>query len=405
MADIIDIEYSAENDGEMIDSKMDLVDSIEEIMSFDIINASRANTVPIDQLTVLGAGVASILPSFRTITQTTMADTTGLYRLANEAVGDTLKVAKNGNFWGAFKTAGGKSKFAQLQAADPLTATSEIVTPINPATILMAAALFSMEKSIKDIEETQMHIMSFLEIEKESEIEADVETLSGIVSNYKLNWDNEHYITSNHKMILDIQRTARRNMLSYQKIVSDIVSGKKHAIVQSQVYSSLQDLLKKFKYYRLSLNTYSLASLMEIMLGGNFKEEYISGIEAEIKTLSDTYRTIFEECSVYLEKFSGTSFEKSLLSGLGTATKAVGKLIGSIPVVKEGPVDEFLIDSGSHIKENALGMIDNIVHAFAEISNPNTHVFTERMEDMIRIFNRTKQICFNDSTIYLIPEN
>ncbi len=34
--------------------------------------------------------------------------TSGLYRLANQSVGDVLKVAKNGNFRGAFKTAEGK---------------------------------------------------------------------------------------------------------------------------------------------------------------------------------------------------------------------------------------------------------------------------------------------------------
>ena len=69
-------------------------------------------SVPIAQLATLGAGVASLLPVFRTVTQTTTVHAEGLYRLANAGVGDALKVAKNGNFWGAFKTADGASKFA-----------------------------------------------------------------------------------------------------------------------------------------------------------------------------------------------------------------------------------------------------------------------------------------------------
>ena len=49
--------------------------------------------------------------------------------------------------------------------------------PIDPATMMMAVTLFAIEQQLKGIEEIQKRILSFLEIEKESEIEADVETL------------------------------------------------------------------------------------------------------------------------------------------------------------------------------------------------------------------------------------
>ncbi|HJB82594.1 MAG TPA: hypothetical protein H9711_05510, partial [Candidatus Mediterraneibacter intestinavium] len=178
-------------------------------------------SVPLAQLATLGAGVSSLLPALRTVSQTTTINTSGLYQLANAAVGDTLKVAKNGNFWGAFKTADGVSKFAQLQSAGPLTTTTQTVAAINPATMMMAVALFSVEQKLGEIEKMQRQIISFLEIEKESEIEADVEMLLNIISKYKLNWDNEHFIASNHKLVLDIQRTARKNMNVYQKRVAE----------------------------------------------------------------------------------------------------------------------------------------------------------------------------------------
>ncbi|MCI6401857.1 MAG: hypothetical protein MR815_08570 [Oscillospiraceae bacterium] len=151
-------------------------------------------SMPIAQLATLGAGVSSLIPALHTVTQTTTVNAQGLYRLANAGVGDTLKVARNGNFWGAFKCADGTSKFAQLQSAGPLTATSTANMPIDPATMLMAVALFSIEKKLDSIAETQKQILTFLEVEKESEIEADVETLVSMISKYKYNWDNEHYL-------------------------------------------------------------------------------------------------------------------------------------------------------------------------------------------------------------------
>ena len=359
-------------------------------------------SVPLAQLATLGAGVSSLLPALRTVTQTTTMNTSGLYQLANAAVGDTLKVAKNGNFWGAFKTANGTSKFAQLKSAGPLTATTQSVAAINPATIMMAAALFSIEQKLGEIGKMQRQIISFLEIEKESEMEADVEMLSSIISKYKTNWDNEHFVASNHKLVLDIQRTARKNINGYQKKVDEALNAKKLVIAQNQINSVLKDLQKKFKYYRLSLYTFSIASMMEIMLSGNFKEEYIRGIKEEIEKLSSEYRDLFGRCSIYLEKISGVSVEANVLKGIGTASRAVGKFIGSIPLVKEGRVDEFLQDSGKHIKSNAKEIETSAITAFAKISNPETRVFIDKMEDMIRIYNHTEKICFDDKKIYLI---
>jgi len=361
-------------------------------------------SMPIAQITTLGAGVSSLIPALHTVTQTTSVNTQGLYRLANAGIGDTLKVARNGNFWGAFKCADGTSKFVQLQSAGPLTATSTTTVPIDPATMLMAVALFSIEQKLDSVAEMQKKILTFLEGEKESEIEADVETLISMISKYKYNWDNKQYLQSNHKMVLDLQRTARKNMLSYQRQVVEALNSKQLVVAQMKVKSTLKDLLKKFKYYRLSLYTFSLASLLEIMLSGNFKEEYITGIKEEIEALSMTYRDLYGECSKYLERLSSSALEANLLKGIGNASDAVGKLIGIIPKIKDGQADEFLQDSGARLKNNAADMERNVVKAFAEISNPGTGVFTEKMRDMILIYNHTSEICFDNKQIYLVAD-
>ena len=393
-----------EQNDEMVREFHNLVEMTEEMLRDarkEIAN-TKTLSMPIAELTLLGAGVSPLIPALRTVTQTTTINTQGLYQLANAGVGDVLKVAKNGNFWGAFKTADGASKFAQLQAARPLTATNTTVMPIDPATMMMAVALFAIEQQLKGIEETQKQILSFLEIEKESEIEADVEILSKMITTYKHNWNNEHFVASNHKMVLDIQRTARKNMLSYKKRVAELLDSKKLIVSQAKVKATLGDLQKKFKYYRLSLYTFSMASLVEIMLSGNFKEEYISDVKEELKKFSLEYRDLFTECSMYLEKMTSVSVEANVMKGISVASKAVGKFIGNIPVVKEGQVDEFLQDSGAHLKENAQDMQKNVLEAFATLHNPGTGVFMDRMEDMIQIYNHTDRICFDDKKIYLI---
>ncbi len=362
----------------------------------------KSMTMPIAQLSTLGAGVSSLIPAFNTVTQTLTFDTAGLYKVVNKEATDVFKVAKDGNYWGALKKAEGGSRFAKLAPADPLSATGTVAMNLNPAMIMMAVALFSIEKELGSIADMEKQILSFLEIEKEAEIEADVITLNDIIQKYKHNWDNERFIASNHKLVCDIKRTAQKNMLSSQKNVAETLSDKKIIVAQGQVNSKLSNLQKKFKYYRLSLYTFSLASLVEIMLSGNFKEENISSSIKSIRDNSEEYRSLFSDCSVFLEKMSNGAIEKHLLNGLGTASNAMGKLIGSIPKIKDGQVDEFLQEAGDKIKTNASEISKEVIESFAEVSNPNTGLFIQKMEDMIRIYNRTTEICVDKDNVYLI---
>ena len=220
--------------------------------------------------------------------------------------------------------------------------------------------------------------------------------------NYKLSWDNDLFVANNHKMVEDIQRTARKNVISYQKAVQEVVKSKNLLVVNGKVNSTLEELQKKFKYYRLSLYTFSMAGFAEIMLSKNFKEEYIAGVKSEIEKMAFEYRDLFAECSAYLEKMKSMSLEANVVKGLSAASTAVGNLIGKIPKVKDGQVDEFLIDSGAKLLKGTDESQKRLIESFAEISNPGIGVFTERMRDLIQIYNHTSEICFDRDNIYLI---
>ena len=289
----------------------------------------------------------------------------------------------------------------QLTEAEPIPTTTSTVMKVNPATMLMAVALFSIEKELGNIKEMQKETLAFLEIEKEAEIEADVITLSEIVTKYKHNWDNERYIASNHKLVCDIQRTARKNLIAFQRKVEGVLQSKQFVVLDSNVNSALTDILKKFKYYRMALYAFSMASLAEIMLSGNFKEENILPAITEIRKNSDEYRDLYSKCSVYLEKQSKGSIETNIRKGVGVASSAMGKLIGSIPKVKDGQVDEFLISKGEKIRSNAQGTSTNVVEALNEVNNPHTDSFIRCLEDWSLIYNQTTEISFDKDNIYL----
>lgn len=384
--------------------KNDLI-ALSETILFDTrtdISLLNATSIPISEMAALGGAVASLIPAMRSITQTASINTDGLYRLANASVGDTLKIAKNGNFWGAFKTIDGTSKFAQLTEAGALSTTSQTIMPIDPAIMMMATALYSIEQQLGRIEEMEKQIISFLQEEKESQIEGDLKTLSNILQEYKYNWSGEKYKTNHHKLALDIKRSMEQNIIFYQKQLTDI-QGERHTIVgKSTVEMVNGNLQKKLKYYRLSLYIYSLASFLEVMLLGNFQEEYILQIRNKIEKYSLEYRDAFSASSLYLESVVKNSVSKNALQGLGVVENTFGNLIGSIPYVKEGQIDEWLINVASHHKDIAQEMEKGAVEKFAVVSNPSTDIFIEKLDDMCRIYNHTEQIYFDDKNVYLV---
>ena len=400
MEELMNTEAPADNDRteyDIIESTWELLEDVQD----DLLEKDKIS-IPIAELSTLGAGVSSLLPAFRTVTQTMSIDTNGLYRLANAELGDTLKKASDGNYWGAFFTADKKSKFAKLKEVKELSVSNTAVMPVNPATIMMAAALLSIEKQLSEIAAMEREIISFLETEKQSEIEADIKTLSGIITHYKLNWDNEHYVSGHHKLVLDIKRTARKNMLFYQKKVRGVLASKQLVTVGPMIEETLKNLKKKHEYYRLSLYAFSMASFLEIMLSGNFKEENINQVRQEIEDLSLEYRNIFMQCSKYLEKMNKVSIDKNIAKGAGTASRTVGAFINSIPIIKEGPVDELLWDVGTSVKKSAYKADRAVLTSFGRLGDPGTGVYLQKMRDMVRIFNRTSEIVFDGQQIHLV---
>lgn len=366
------------------------------------IDIKNTLSLPIADLSMLGVTISSLLPYFRTVTQTTSLPADGLFRIANKAFGDTLKMAKNGNAWGAMFTGNGKSKLVQLAKVDSVSLTTKTVAPMDPALIFAAMMIYSVEKDMEQIKQDQKKILSFLEVENESQIEADVETLMEIVKNYKYNWDNLMIVTNSHNVVMDIKNRSRKNILSFQRKINDEVLKKQLFASQGKINSRLADLVKKFKYYRLSIYIFSLSSLMEIMLAGNFKEEYISYTRNEIEKLSSQYRNYFMEASFYLEKISKTGIEKNLFKGIGMAGKTAGKVIGSIPLINKGPVDEYLQDKGDDIYKSSLEIEKNLLRNFADLANPSTRILIEKIENLNYIYNKTEEIYFNKEKIYFL---
>lgn len=317
-----------------------------------------------------------------------------LYRITNLGKNDSIKALKDGKtFWGAIKKSDGKSTMAKLKEVNP-----NGTLALDPAVMMMSVALAGIEAELGEIKELNQKILSFLEEEKESEIESDLEILNRAIKDFRYNLEDEKYLINNHKQVMDIKRTANKNMLFYKKQIKDELSKDKIITTNSSMNKVISDIEKKFKYYRLSLYIYSFSSLIEILLLGNYQSEYLLSKKDELDELDNEYSFVFNTALVYVKKNANKSLEGNVLAGLGSAGKVIGTVAEKVKVKN---VDTWLNAKGENLKQAGKNIKDNFAIQFEEIKESNSKPFIYQIEKVNSIYNNTKEIYFDSEYIYL----
>lgn len=314
-----------------------------------------------------------------------------LYRITNLGANDSLKMMADGNtFWGAIKTADG-SKMAKLKEVNN-------VTMIDPTVMMMSVAIASIDAELTEIKEISKKIISFLEHEKEAEIESDLEMLNRSVTDFKYNLTDEKYVANSHKQIMDIKRTANKNMLFYKKELKDSLSKEKVFTTDGAMNEIIEDIQKKLGYYRLSLYIYSYATLVEVLLLKNTNSEYLISKKNELDQLESEYSEEFKSISSYIKKNANKSLTSNVLSGLGSAGKAIGSLAEKTKAKK---VESWLNEKSEILKQTGKTIKENYAEEIEEMKDANVKSFANQIENVNCIYNKTKEIYFDSENIYL----
>ena len=365
-----------------------LSDVRKEALSKNTYSLSLSKVSEISPITVSTAN------NIKTIMEQNPKTSGQLYRITNLGKNDSLKAMRDGKtFWGSIKKIDGSSTMAKLKEVNPNN-----VMALDPTVMMMSVALAGIEQELGEIKELSKKIFSFLEHEKESEIESDLELLNRSISDFRFNLEDEKYLINNHKQVMDIKRTANKNMLFYKKEIKDDLSKDKLFTTNNSMTSIIEDIQKKFRYYRLSLYIYSFSTFMEILLLGNYKNDYLLNKKKELDELDNEYSEVFNNALEYVKKNANKSLEGNVLSGLGSAGKAIGNLAEKVKIKN---VDNWLNEKGDNLKQSGQNIKDDFATKFGDMKESNSRPFINQIEKVDCIYNKTKEIYFDKENIYL----
>ena len=356
--------------------------------------SNNTYSLSLSKLSKISPITVSTTNNIKTIMEQNPKTSGNLYRITNLEKNDSLKAMRDGKtFWGSIKKSDGSSTMAKLKEVNPNN-----VMALDPTVMMVSVALAGIEQELGEIKELSEKIYSFLEHEKESEIESDLEILNRSINDFRFNLEDEKYLINNHKQVMDIKRTANKNMLFYKKEINDDLSKDKLFTTYNSMNSIIEDIQKKFEYYRLSLYIYSFSTFMEILLLGNYRSDYLLNKKNELDELDNEYLETFNNALKYIKKNANKSLEGNVLSGLGSAGKAIGNLAEKVKIKN---VDNWLNEKGDNLKQSGQNIKNDFATKFDDMKESKSRSFINQIEKVNCIYNKTKEIYFDKENIYL----
>lgn len=356
--------------------------------------SNNTYSLSLSKLSKISPITVSTTNNIKTIMEQHPKTSGNLYRITNLEKNDSLKAMRDGKtFWGSIKKSDGSSTMVKLKEVNPNN-----IMALDPTVMMMSVALAGIEQELGEIKELSEKIYSFLEHEKESEIESDLEILNRSINDFRFNLEDEKYLINNHKQVMDIKGTANKNMLFYKKEINDDLSKDKLFTTYNSMNSIIEDIQKKFEYYRLSLYIYSFSTFMEILLLGNYRSDYLLNKKNELDELDNEYSETFNNALKYVKKNANKSLEGNVLSGLGSAGKAIGNLAEKVKIKN---VNSWLNEKGDNLKQSGQKIKNDFATKFDDMKESKSRSFINQIEKVNCIYNKTKEIYFDKENIYL----
>ena len=354
---------------------------------------SKAIRVPFTEAALTGGALMQLAPTLKALVAGNQIGNGSLVRVVFPAgVKGNLAIDKAGMALGGILKDGGGLAQARLVSVDPATLAAQAA---------MAAIMMEINKKLDNIQETQQRILDFLEQDKQAEQQANLNVLTDILEGYKHNWDNAQYLQNHHMKALDIKQTAEKNIIFYQEQIAAVIKKMPAIHLDQAVKAAITDLGKLFSQYRMALYLFSFASFLEVMLLGNFRQTYLEQVAAKVQDYNQHYQTQFSECRDMIKRYSTESVETKVLDGIGNAGKTLGKFIGAVPFLAQGPVDEWLQDNGEKLLKGNDKKAQKVVALFSAEEKIGSEVFVDSIRNVAVISNQTTDVLFDGEALYL----
>ena len=347
--------------------------------------------LPLDRAASIGSALGVVLELYKT-----------LQKLAPAGGGETYRAAVPAGVSAALTATPGGSRLMSMVQTAPKRLTP---VPVDPVSLVMAAALVAIDKRLDDVQAAQTEILDFLREQNEAALRADLLTLADVMQDYRFNWDNPTFCTNKHLQVQEIRRNAEKNLLLYQRQVEDALAQIKKRPTDDDQRRTLAAVGGGFHYYRMGVYLYAFASFLEATLLGNFRSDYLQNVFRKVELHDVQYRQFYTDCYDRVSEIAAASAESKAVLRFAGAQKAVGGLIGKIPGVRRGQLDEGLQAAGERLEGLEARRAEGILEQFRIHSESGAGLFLEKLTALDKLFNAESEYVIDGENLYVRVED
>lgn len=190
----------------------------------------------------------------------------------------------------------------------------------------------------------------------------------------------------------------------YQKQIAGKIRGLPVIFLDQTIRDMMNKIVDDFIDYRMALYLFAFSSYLEVMLLGNFSEDYLNAVAQRVSDYQVYYQNQFDQCRDYIAKVSGDSVQMKVQDAVGQTGRFLGNLIGSSPLLEKSPVDDWLRDGGDQLLKKKEDRIAKIVEEFETRQETCSELFIDSIRNVQTVCNETQAIIFDKEYLYLVAD-
>ena len=347
----------------------------------------------LSQVTTLGTAFEPLSIAFQNVIKGAES-TSGLYHVKIPKGAQLAKFKNGSGFLGSVLKENGAVGGGQA-----------ILNPLvfNPATLIMAATIASINRKLDIMQETQDAILNFLVHKERAELEGDLKTLEEIHENYKYNWNDDTFKESNRNIVLFIKKDAVRKIAFFRKQISSEISKKNFIYSDQWVKKKIDSIEGDFKDYQLALYIYSYSQVLDIILSEKFDSDYIASISKKIEEYTSNYNMLNDLSYEYIEKHVYSSFQSRFYKGTAKVSTGIEENFAFDQNLK-GLIGKTLVLGNEKLEKNHSESINYSINQFnqtLEKHNEYVRPFLEDLKTLDKLYNQPVELIFDKENIYI----
>ena len=284
----------------------------------------------------------------------------------------------------------------------PVTETTTTTLPIDPTLMIVAVALMTIEKKLDGIQKSVEEVLQFLKQEKQSRQRGNLNMLTEIMDDYKINCKNEQFCISRASEVLSIKTAAYQDIDFYQSQI-EIELQKQQGIHGAKDAQSILDAVTyQFAEYQLACHIFAFSSFLCVMLQKDFEVALIENETAKMLAMVKRYETLYADCHTQIAKYQRSAIEAKLLDSVGVVAQGVGKAIGAIPIIKDGSLDEALISAGESISQYNQDAVQRKLNHFETLEVNRMNPFIDNLKTVTLLCNTPNAMITDGENLYVL---